>query len=96
VNQHIAGMERAEPFFVDGPLHRVRHRAHHGRGVVLFGDEVTVAVKQDGTEVQPFIEDGRVGRLQHHQRHFGGDVGKRVMDDIQRNGIEPSHGRISW
>ncbi len=92
VDQHIAGMQRVEAFFIDGPLHRVRDRAHHRRGVVLLGNQIAVAVQEHRAEIEPFVEDRRIRRLQHHQRHLGRDVGERVMDDVQRYRIESRHG----
>ena len=52
----------------------LRDRAHHRRRVVLLGDQVALAVEQHGREVEPLVEDRRVRRLHHHERHLGGDV----------------------
>src|SRR5215212_3219331 len=87
VDEDVPGIEMLDPFFLDGPFHRVRNSAHHRGRVVLLGDEITVAIKEDRREVETFIEDRGIGRLQHDQRHLGGDIGQGIVDDVERNGI---------
>ena len=93
VDEDVAGMEVLDPLLLHRPFHRVRDGAHHRGGVVLLGDEVAVAIEEDGGEVEPLVEDRRVGRLQHDQRHLGGDVGQGVVDDVERDGVN-RHGPL--
>ena len=74
VDDDVAGLEELLAELLERPAHGVRDRAHHRRRVVLLGDQVALAVEQDGREVEALVEDRRVRRLHHHERHLGGDV----------------------
>ena len=81
-------MEMLDPLFLHGPFHRVGNSAHHRGRVVLLGDQVAVAIEEDRREIETLIEDRRVGRLQHDQRHLGGDIGQGIVDDVERNRVD--------
>ena len=88
VDEHVSRMEVVDPLFLHGPFHRVGNGSHHRWGVVLLGNQVAVAIEENRGEIETLIEDRRVGRLQHDQRHLGGNVGQGVVDDVERNCVD--------
>ena len=69
-------------------LHRVRDRAEVERHADRLRDRPALGVADDGREVHPVADDGRVRGAADRRRHLVGHRRERVADDLERDRVD--------
>ena len=82
VEDDVAVLDRVERDFLRAGLDQQRHAADHRGAELGAGDHVALIVGERAGEIEPLVEDRRVGRLHQQNAHLAADRHHRRIDDV--------------
>ena len=68
-------------------LDQQRHAADHRRAEFGAGDHVALGVGERAGEIEPLVEDRRIGRLHQQDAHLAADRDHRRIEDVHHHRI---------
>ena len=82
VQDDVAVLDRVERDLLGAGLDQERHAADHRRAELGAGDHVALVVGERAGEIEPLVEDRRVGRLHEQDAHLAAERHHRRIDDV--------------
>ena len=94
-DDHVARVERVPADLLEQPAHAEERGRDQGGVHLGLGDQLPLGVEEHAGEVEPLVEDRRVGRPPHRRGHLAADRPEGVVDHGERDLVEWAGGHVS-